>query len=369
MSSTGKGAEVMKDKYEGCLVGSLIGDCLGAPFEAVSHSCIDRTKVEDMIGFESEKLRQKKENYYEFTDDTAMMRSICRSLIENNGFHASDLASNFLEEFLREDYRGYGAGMFTIFEQWKSHGTAEDPFLAAREQFGGSGSYGNGAAMRVAPVALFVKSEEDVTELAKNTALLTHSNKHGYNGAILQALSVYKALNSSSNGGVGGKINKEEFLAELIRTMSKIENINVDSIFHCQPTTEASEHSGERKSRREDFSFTSQLILMRSMLKNSGSKLDQKSIVEAFGNDITAQEAVVAALYTFLSNCENTFAETILNAVTLGGDTDTIACMAGAIAGAYFGLSAIPPEWIRVCEGTDDAINFANVLFTRTCSS
>ncbi len=104
---------------------------------------------------------------------------------------------------------------------------------------------------------------------------------------------------------------------------------------------------------------------MSSMFENPDSNTDPAIIIDAFGNDISAQEAVMAALYSFLSNCDKNFIETLIFAITLGGDTDTIATMACAIAGAHFGASSIPPEWTRVCEGLEDAKSFANQLFER----
>lgn len=50
--------------------------------------------------------------------------------------------------------------------------------------------------------------------------------------------------------------------------------------------------------------------------------------------------------------------------LALGGDTDTIACMAGAIAGAHYGVEAIPECWIRCCEGVEDADVTAEHLHT-----
>lgn len=48
--------------------------------------------------------------------------------------------------------------------------------------------------------------------------------------------------------------------------------------------------------------------------------------------------------------------------MALGGDTDTIACMAGAIAGAHYGFEAIPQPWIRCCEGAEEALQNAEPL-------
>ena len=61
---------------------------------------------------------------------------------------------------------------------------------------------------------------------------------------------------------------------------------------------------------------------------------------------------------------DNAYERTIMYAISLGGDTDTIATMAGAIAGAYYGIESIPPHWINLCEGTDDAIDIAESLYS-----
>lgn len=54
---------------------------------------------------------------------------------------------------------------------------------------------------------------------------------------------------------------------------------------------------------------------------------------------------------------------TIAYSLALGGDTDTIACMAGAIAGAHYGIETIPLSWIRCCEGVEDADQYAERLY------
>lgn len=68
----------------------------------------------------------------------------------------------------------------------------EDVWKPARNQFNGSGSYGNGGAMRVSPVALFSPSNYDkMIELARKCTELTHTNRLGVNGALLQVCYVF----------------------------------------------------------------------------------------------------------------------------------------------------------------------------------
>lgn len=62
-----------------------------------------------------------------------------------------------------------------------------DVWKPAKEQFEGSGSYGNGGAMRIAPVAVFYRDNyENMIEVARQTTLLTHTHRLGVNGALLQ---------------------------------------------------------------------------------------------------------------------------------------------------------------------------------------
>ena len=67
------------------------------------------------------------------------------------------------------------------------------------------------------------------------------------------------------------------------------------------------------------------------------------------GNGIAAQNSVATAIACF-SLFPSSFEETITRCILLGGDTDTIAAMAGAITGTYLGVQAIPPSWIARLE-------------------
>ena len=78
---------------------------------------------------------------------------------------------------------------------------------------------------------------------------------------------------------------------------------------------------------------------------------------------ISTAEAVPCAIFAFLHECSSEFSELVAYAISLGGDTDTIGSMAGAIAGAYFGVEQIPQEWVDCCEESSRAISYADALF------
>lgn len=91
-----------------------------------------------------------------------------------------------MKEYFNNPRRGYGAQVVDIFHKLRAQ-KFEDPFGPAKEQFNGSGSYGNGGAMRVAPLALFCHSSYDkLVDLVRQSAKLTHTHKQGYDGTILQ---------------------------------------------------------------------------------------------------------------------------------------------------------------------------------------
>jgi poly(ADP-ribose) glycohydrolase ARH3 len=95
-------------------------------------------------------------------------------------------ALRFVKEYFSDPRRGYGQQVVDIFRKLRAQ-KFEDPFGPAKEQFDGSGSYGNGGAMRVAPLALFCHSDySELINLVRRSAELTHTHKQGYDGTILQ---------------------------------------------------------------------------------------------------------------------------------------------------------------------------------------
>lgn len=74
-------------------------------------------------------------------------------------------------------------------------------------------------------------------------------------------------------------------------------------------------------------------------------------------------EAVPCAIFAFLKCSQDSFQELIPYSISLGGDTDTIASMAGAIGGAFWGVEKIPQEWRDCCEESSRAVTLADSLY------
>jgi poly(ADP-ribose) glycohydrolase ARH3 len=71
---------------------------------------------------------------------------------------------------------------------------------------------------------------------------------------------------------------------------------------------------------------------------------DRAKVASELGHGIEAFDSVPTAIYSFLTHAQS-FAEAVVYAISLGGDTDTIGAMTGAISGAYLGVGAIPQLW------------------------
>lgn len=156
-----------------------------------------------------------------FTDDTAMTKSVAKCLVNyDSSCYQKELAVNFVKEYFNSPTRGYGAGVTDLFFQLRRY-KFEEFLEPATQQFNGRGSFGNGAAMRISPVALFClnKSEDFLIDLVKKTSVVTHSNVIGVNGAILQALAVHQNLKMES----GNALDVKNYVEKLLDQFKKIE--------------------------------------------------------------------------------------------------------------------------------------------------
>ncbi|XP_069827760.1 ADP-ribosylhydrolase ARH3 isoform X2 [Dendropsophus ebraccatus] len=334
-------ASLERTRFRGSLLGALLGDCLGAIFEGNEN-----VSVEFVLTFLHGLDSGADELMY--TDDTAMARSVVLSLLEKPPFDEKDLAQRFTTEYFRDPDRGYGMGVVHVFEKLQS-GEYHSVFTPAKEQFNGKGSYGNGAAMRVVGIPLAFPNIQDIIKYAKISGELTHSSSLGYNGAILLALAVHYALQ--------GNLSRESFLEHLLSNMQEVE--------------------ADEKSRSDaielelgEFPYCSRLKKIKEFLDQGN--VSRKDVVDELGHGIAALESVPTAIYSFLRCMDpvddlpkemNSLQRTIIFCILLGGDTDTIATMAGAIAGAYHGEDQVPEIWKKKSEGYKDAENWGDKLW------
>ena len=312
----------MKNKFVGALLGTAVSDALGMPVESWTHK-----KINDRYGH-LDKMVDGWMPKGHYTDDTQLMIGVAESLIDCKGFSGKHMALQFLDNF--EAFRGYGPGSLRVFQRL-SFGMTWDE---AGQHIYGAGSYGNGGAMRIAPVGVLYHNRPDVLiETALNSARITHTHPLGMEGALIQAYAV--GLSASTDPMLLEQFDKIEF----IKTLSGL----VEEEYYLVKLKKIIE------------------FLERDELP------DIEEIIPVLGIGVRAHDSVPMALYCFLSKCDS-FKDAVTYAVSMGGDTDTIGAMTGAMAGALHGQSDIPEQWVQTLEnknkGKDHIIDLGGRLFS-----
>lgn len=285
-----------RSKFIGSLIGLAVGDSLGANYEG---------------DFSVDSISDDLSRY---TDDTVMMIGIVESIIECRGLNGENIAKKYVKNFEEEPWRGYGSGPPRIFRMIKNGGKWNEKL--DRKFFPG-GSFGNGSAMRVAPIGLLYR--EDPVKLRKASyiaSMITHSHPLAMEGAALEAYAVALAY------------KEEKDIIDKLIGFTKIK------------------------------SYHEKLDTMKILIDREPNK---KEIAYELGNGIEAINSVPAAIYSFATS--SSFEDSLRYAINLGGDTDTIAAMCGAIAGARWGVEKIPSKWKAQLENREYIENLGNKLW------
>ncbi len=288
------------DRCTGTLLGTACGDILGAAVEGWPAEAIraEYGRLADFV--------ETDRGAGCYTDDTQMTLALAESLIEEGDIDATQAAAKYAQRF--QPWRGYGTAAQAVMQALRR---GVDPHETGRMQFPG-GSFGNGGAMRIAPIGLaFRHADNSAMYQAVQAALLcTHVHPEAVDGAFVQAKAVALAAASGT----------EDFdLAALPGRLAST----------TTPGT------------------------MRDHLERLGELLAQgnaeQEVVARLGNGVRTREAVAAALWCFVRFGRDP-EECIVRAVALGGDTDTIGALTGALAGALHGAAWIPSRWLERME-------------------
>lgn len=301
----------LKDKFSGCLLGGMIGDVIGAAVEAESPGYIRKTfqNLDQILALKSvPELLTGEWEVGRFTDDTQMSLCVAEWLSSEAILDCKNLLERFHQAY--EPWRHYGPGVRLILESFPN--ARERWFDLATAMFP-QGSFGNGSAMRAAPVGLFLHNDlPALIETARISSAVTHSHFLALQGTALQATAVGIATR--------GKFDSAQCLRILEMTLSRFADGG------------------------EDTSVYRKALALIS--KGLSDAVPPARMARVLGNGIKAQEAVPMALYCFLANPDS-FEKAVEAAIFLGGDTDTIASMTGAICGAAVGERQIPERWLR----------------------
>src|SRR5262249_44943035 len=137
-----------------------------------------------------------------WTDDTAMALSVLQILDRHGHVDQDALAAAFAAAYATDPYRCYGASMHDVLH---AIGEGEGWLSVTRRQFDGMGSWGNGAAMRVAPLgAWFAEDLDTVVAEATRSAVVTHAHSEATAGAVAVAVAAALGVRGASGGELIG---------------------------------------------------------------------------------------------------------------------------------------------------------------------
>jgi poly(ADP-ribose) glycohydrolase ARH3 len=296
----------MEDRFVGSLLGVALGDALGAPHEG-GH--IEKIAWRLICLPHAGTLR--------WTDDTQMTMGLAESLIARGKVDCDHLAKLWAERL--EVLRGYGPSTRKILAAVR----AGRPWREASRAVFPQGSFGNGAAMRAAPIGLFFHGNPLYLEdAAIRSSEITHAHPLGVEGGVLMARAVALALEP--------EFEPKRFLE----------------------TLSAGARAEEYRSR------------LRQAVTWLGQEPPVSEVRRILGNSVRAHESAVTALYCFCRHPDD-FQAIAGYSISLGGDTDTILSMAGGVFGAKNGSGALPQELLARLEARDEIERLARGLFAK----
>ncbi len=281
---------LLQHQFESCILGGAIGDAWGSSFE---NQPTQNNSTTFYLGQRKELVRT-----WAFTDDTQLTMATCETLCTAGAFNPALLADNFVKYYRERRLTGIGASTLKAIVELQAGGHWS--------QVGRSGEYaaGNGAAMRIAPLAFF----KNITrENIRDACRITHRNDEAYTGALAIVISLQAIITETWTG----------------------DNNLFDLIIPELPDTRVRDR----------------LIEINAI----NNQADIKSIAR-LGNDGYVVNSVPFAIYGATQVLQTGLSEMINCIIETGGDTDTNASLAGQIAGTLIGKENFPWDLIAKLE-------------------
>lgn len=279
----------LRDRFRGSLLGLACGDALGAPIEFLLPDNFHPVTDFRPGGAFNVQAGQ-------WTDDTSMALCLAESLIRCEGFDPLDQ----MKRYLRWYQEGYLSSVGQCIDIGSTTRQSLELFIKNGDPFAGpstAGTAGNGCLMRLAPVAMFYYKNPAV---AIENAVLSARTTHG----VLACLDACRFFASLLVRALQGEPKEC-----LLQTKPWTHTTPL-----CEEITEIAEGSYLRK---------------------------EPPVIRGSGYVV---ESLEAALWAFARGKD--FADCVRTAANLGYDTDTTAAICGQIAGAHYGVHAIPQRWL-----------------------
>ncbi|RMO94393.1 ADP-ribosylglycohydrolase protein [Pseudomonas amygdali pv. morsprunorum] len=291
------------DRSKGALLGLAIGDAVGTTLEFTSR---DSNTVTDMQGGGPFRL-----NAGEWTDDTSLALCLADCYLANGKLDYAD----YLNRLCRWYKKGENSANGVCFDIGNATRNALEGWLKEGLSWNGNwepNTAGNGSIIRLAPTAIFRRNSLLTTWMESQTqSRTTHCAVEVISCCELLGAKLHLALNGA---------NKQEVCSPMIGPFQlRVMIIN----------------AGEYKEKTRD------------QIRSSGYVID------------TLEAALWAVWHT------DNFKDAILLAANLADDADSVAATAGQIAGALYGVSGMPDEWVKKVAWSDHIQDLARQLFER----
>jgi ADP-ribosyl-[dinitrogen reductase] hydrolase len=330
----GDGDVEVLDKAQGALLGGAIGDALGRAVEGrPRHVVRERYGVvrdfQRWRGWQGGPVGT-------ITDDTQLTMVVAEALVAGRGrIDPDDLARRFV------DWLPHGRGVGHATRSAVTRLQRGVPWHEAGEP-----SAGNGAAMRAGPLGIVHRHDLDALRRdAALSALVTHRHPMAVSSTIAQAFAAAWCLHRAP-GAVAGAAAGADVAGALLPALA---------------TVLADVHDPGAPERRHGTG--PERVCLRDRILEVGAMLhlDADDAFDRLWNGAFVLESLPAAMWCFLAS-PGDFEQVVVTAVNQGRDADTVAAMAGTLAGAYAGARALPDRFVAGLEYADDLRGLAGSL-------
>lgn len=301
-------------KVKNGIIGFVVGDTIGVPVEFNSRERLLLNPVTEMLEYGTHNMPKGC-----WSDDTSMTLATMDSIIKCKEINTNDMADRFIKWYRNGEYTATGI-MFDIGTTTKQALIKYQRGIDIASKCGGEREYdnGNGSIMRMLPIAYYcyLKSLEDteILKIVKEVSSITHRHQISILGCYIYVRLAMELLK--------GK--------ELLQAYQEIKKL--------------------------DYSyFTEDTIYKYERILNNDIGLYNINDISSNGYIVSTLEAVIWTLINSKS-----FNETIIKAINLGEDTDTVGACVGGLAGIYYGIENINQKWKDNILRYDYIINMCN---------
>ena len=303
---------MIAERLTASILGQALGDALGFVVEAQSPE-VAQAYVDDWLrtGRAGERSHPQF-SFGQYTDDTQLARELLRSFQQARCWDPADFADHIAALFREGREVGAGRGTRTAVLRllegvpWHESGTPH-PYA------------GNGAAMRAGPLGLLVPDDAAMCRAAAEQARITHLDPRCAAGSAVIARAVALAARRQP-------LHAGDFIEDLAA---------------CAALTDRTVAAATR-----ELAQWVTLTPLQAAQHLHASGLDRAHSEKWQGISAFVTPSVLWSLYAFLRSPDD-YWETICTAIAVGGDTDTMAAMAGAISGARVGVEALPTDLVE----------------------